>query len=114
MKHFDPTVLDRALEDADFTKPHGSAYLMVWGRQYGEALVEQLAEQWGVKVFCLGHEHAETGIEPRGRRVVVLNSDHDRAVAVPIDLADVPDVDQMMMSAVPLRSVGVAPGDGES
>jgi hypothetical protein len=114
MKHFDPAILDRALDDADFAKPHGSAYLMVWGRQYSEAHVDQLAERWGVKHFCLGHEFAETGIEPRGRRVVVLNSDHERAVAVPIDLANVPDIEEMLMSAVPLRSVRIAPGEAGS
>lgn len=106
MTRFDLDVLERELTDADYAGPNGAAYAMVWGRKRTEgATTEQLAARWNVKLFCLGHEHAETGIEMRGSRIIILNSDHARACALPIDLAAVPSAEEAMMMAVPLSSV---------
>jgi hypothetical protein len=58
-----------------------------------------------VKLFCLGHEHADTGIEVIGPRLIVLNSDHERAVGLPIDLANVGSAEEMMLGAVPLSAI---------
>ncbi|MEE8477274.1 MAG: hypothetical protein V3S19_02835, partial [Gemmatimonadales bacterium] len=107
---FDPAVLDRDLTDADYrwgtdVGEAGSAYLMVWGRGYSAEQVETLASRWGVRLFCLGHEHVGNGIEARGPRVIVLNSDHEFATVLPIDLAGVPTAEEAVMSAIRLRSV---------
>jgi hypothetical protein len=101
---FDPGVLDRPLAGADY-RPGGAAHAMVWGRGFGEAEVEALAAAWKVSLFCLGHEHVENGIAVRGKRVVVLNSDHERAAVIPIDLSRVPTAEQAAQRAVWLRSV---------
>ena len=108
---FDPAVLERSLDDDDYRGPPqaGAAYQMVWGRGYTDEQVETLAARWGVKLFCLGHEHVANGIEARGRRVLVLNTDHAYATALPVDLAAVPEAAEAVLSALRLRSVGVAP-----
>lgn len=106
MQHFDTGLLERELRDEDYRAPHGSAYLMVWGRQYTVEQTEQLAALWGVKLFCLGHEHAETGMEMRGPRVVVLNTDHERATVLPIDLEVVPSSEEAFAYAMPLSALG--------
>ena len=103
---FDPGVLDRELTEADYEPRRGSAYLMVWGRGYTEEQVEALAGRWNVKLFCLGHSHVENGIAMRGPRVIVLNSDHELATVLPIDLGQVPAAEEAMLTAVRLRSVG--------
>lgn len=100
-----PEVIDRALVDEDFRSPLGVAYLMTWGRTYDDAQVESLAAAWGVRLFCLGHQSVETGIEQRGSRVVVLNSDHERAMVLPLDLSKIPDPGQAIMDAIPLAAV---------
>ena len=105
MSHFDVDVLDRVLADADYDAPHGAVYLMTWGRRFEDEQVEQLARRWNVKLFVLGHAHVETGIEVQGPRVVILNSDHDRATVLPIDLAQVPEADEAFMYALPLHVV---------
>jgi len=105
MHKFDATVLDRDLTAEDYMGPTGAAHLMVWGRAHTRDQVEALAGRWGVKVFCLGHEHAETGCEVRGPRLIVINSDHDRAAALPIDLARVLDAEEAALYVVPLSSV---------
>jgi hypothetical protein len=59
-------------------------------------------------LFVLGHQHVETGIEMRNADpgVVVLNTDHERATVLPLDLARPTDAEEAVMTAVPLASVG--------
>jgi hypothetical protein len=106
MERFDPGILDRELGDDDFRGPDGSAYMMTWGRRYTDESIEPLVRAWGIRLFCLGHEHTDAGIEARGDRVLIINSDHDRATTLPIDLARPPSVEEAIMTAVPLASVG--------
>ena len=105
MNRFDAGVLDRDLTNEDYAAPHGSAYLMTWGRGYTREQVEALAERWCVRLFCLGHQHAETGIEVQGPRVVILNSDHERATVLPLDLASVPAAEEALLYAAPLSAI---------
>ena len=84
---FDPAVLDRELSSADYASPNGSARMMVWGRGLTQEMADDLAERWGVSVFVLGHQHAEMGWQEMGESMLVLNSDHAHAAALPIDLA---------------------------
>ena len=105
MASFDPGILDRPLEDADYLSPNGGAYQMTWGRRYTPTSAAQLAEAWNVKLFCLGHQHVESGIEMRGEQILVLNSDHDAARLLVVDLADLPSAELALMSATPLASL---------
>lgn len=102
MTTFDLNVLDRDLTDDDYASPTGSAYAMVWGRQYTPEQVQSLAEHWNVQLFCLGHQHVETGIENVMPSVVVLNSDHAHGKALPLDLANLISAEEAPMYAVPL------------
>ena len=105
MKHFDETVFDRVLVDEDYRKPHGAAHLLVWGRDYSQEQVEKLAAAQNVKLFCLGHEHAEMGLEMRMEKVLILNTDHERAAALPVDLAAVPDAEEALLCGIPLNAI---------
>jgi hypothetical protein len=107
MAKFDLTVLDRALQPDDYAAPFGSAHLMVWGRGHTSAQIHQLAQAWKVELFCLGHEHVASGAEARGDRVLILNSDHERAAALPIDLSNSPPGAQAALEhVIPLAAVG--------
>lgn len=106
MKSFDLDVIRRDLQLSDYAAPTGSAHLMVWGRQHTPAQLDHLAQHWNVELFCLGHEHVEIGIEVKPPRLVLLNSDHDRAAVVPIDLAaGPPAAEEALLSAIPLASI---------
>jgi hypothetical protein len=105
MGRFDPTVLERPLDDEDYRGPNGAAYLMTWGRGQTAEQLDALAEAWHVKLFILGHDFAETGILMKSPRAIVLNSDHERATVLPIDLAEVPSAADAFMMAVPLSAV---------
>jgi len=106
MSRFDRGVLSRDLTAEDYG-PRGSAHAMVWGRGYDAEQLEDLTEAWGVNLFLLGHEHAENGYAAVLPNALVLNSDHERGVYLPIDLRDPPaDVTEAAMSVVPLASAG--------
>lgn len=107
MKRFDPGVLDRPLVDEDFVANSGSAWLMVWGRGQTPELIEALAERWGVRMFFSGHAHVPGGIEAPHAKQVLLNSDHEHAMVLAIDLEkDPPSAEQCIMSAMPVASLG--------
>ncbi|MFK7885061.1 MAG: metallophosphoesterase [Phycisphaerales bacterium] len=102
MGRFDPSILSRPMRPSDYDFGGGSAYAMVWGRGYDHEQLEDLTERWGVNLFILGHEHAPNGyalIEPNA---IVLNSDHDRGVFLPVDLSDVPRLSECPGMVVPL------------
>jgi hypothetical protein len=103
MARFDPTVLTRELTEEDYQPRTGSAYIMVWGRQYDAGLLEDLAERWGVGMFVLGHEHCPDGVMLVPPAAVVLNSDHERGVYLPIDLEHPPRPEGCVARCVPLR-----------
>lgn len=108
MNRFDPTVLSRDLTEADYEPRQGSAHLMVWGRSYDAEQIEDLVERWGVGLFILGHEKAETGATFIPPCAIVLNSDHERGVYLPIDLEHPPRAERAMEMLVPLAQE--APG----
>ena len=105
MTHFDPAVLDRTLDAEDFVAPNGPAYLMTWGRAYSDEQIEELAGAWGAKLVLLGHRHVETGAERFGRRLIVLNSDHEHGAVLPLDLGRLPEPDEAMLGVIPLRAI---------
>jgi len=102
MDRFDPVVLDRPLEEADYEPRKGSAHLMVWGRGHKPDQLERLAETWGVSLFVLGHQKAETGAMVIPPNAIVLNSDHERGVTLPIDLAEPPTAEEAAWMTTPL------------
>lgn len=107
MGRFDPSVLSRDLTPEDYEPRRGSAHLMVWGRGYDAEQLEDLVERWGVNLFVLGHEKAENGVKLVPPNAIVLNSDHERGVYLPIDLANPPTAAQAAAMVVPLGDVVV-------
>jgi hypothetical protein len=104
MARFDPTILSRDLEDRDYEPLKGSAYNMVWGRAHDPELLEDLVERWGINLFLIGHEKAEQGVRIVPPNAVILNSDHDRGVYLPLNLSSPPRVDEIPGLVVPLGS----------
>ena len=86
MGKFDIGVLARELTDGDYAPRQGAAHLMVWGRGYDAEGLEDLVEAWGVYLFVLGHEKAPEGSKFVPPNALVLNSDHDKGVYLPLNL----------------------------
>lgn len=106
MARFDPGVLKRELTGEDYEPRRGAAHIMVWGRGYDAEQIEDLVERWGVSLILVGHEHAENGARFVPPSVVILNSDHERGVYLPIDLSHPPTAEQAMEMVKPLADSG--------
>jgi len=107
MGRFDTTILSRELTDDDYAPRAGSAHLMVWGRGYDAEQLEDLVERWGVNLFVLGHEKAPNGYLIIPPCAVVLNSDHERGVYLPVDLNAPPRLGEVPAL---IRPLGGGPG----
>lgn len=103
MGRFDASILTRPLRPSDYDYGGGSAYAMVWGRGYDHEQLEDLTERWGVNLFILGHEHAPDGHQTIAPNAMVLNSDHERGVYLPIDLDRPPTLDACLDALVRIR-----------
>ena len=102
-----PAVLTRELTDDDYAS-NGAAHRMVWGRNQTEAVTQPLCDAWDVDQFILGHQPNEFGWHTKTDRILILDSQHNHAVALPIDLARRYTQDQLTDRLVPLASVAIS------
>ena len=69
---FDPAVLKRPLEQADFSRDGGSAYALLWGRDFSVETAERLCRMLDVDFLVTGHTPCENGFAaPNGRHIVI-------------------------------------------
>ena len=101
---FDPTVLDREPTDADL-EAGGSGYMLCWGRYQSQELCDKLAEKLKVQLFITGHQPAEMGYEMMTRSLMILASNHEHGMVLPIDLSKRYDMDKVMESLIPLAAL---------
>lgn len=85
MANFDPSVLNRQITKTDLTTGPAAAFL--WGRRHPPELIERLAEMLGADIFILGHQPQSMGFSQVGERTLILSSDHNHGVFLPIDLS---------------------------
>ncbi len=110
MARFDASVLHREPTQDDLAGPFGSAYLLTWGRGYTDESLDTLGATWDVNGFVLGHMHADMGVEARGTRSVIVNSDHERGVLLKLDLQAEFDAPSLVREAMPLQLVSLPEG----
>lgn len=101
---FDPDVIHREMTDADLSSG-GSAHMMVWGRNHDDDLAVHLGQAWDTDLFVTGHQPAEMGYATEGTRILILASDHEHGVALPIDLSRRYTLGDLKQQLVPLASI---------
>jgi hypothetical protein len=83
--------------------------MMVWGRQHTQEQINTLAAYWGVELFCLGHAWVPDGVEVAMDRVVLINSDHENGVAIPIRLDMIQSAARTAKAAIKLETITLEP-----
>ncbi len=101
---FDRQILDRQLKINDVVKP-GSAYLLTWGRNMSQTLVDKMAELLDVDIFILGHQPQQQGWSRAGKNLIIIASDHNHGCLLSINLAKSYTLDKLIDSIVPLASI---------
>lgn len=83
---FDYGVFDRALTGPDYAKRTGPVYQLIWGRNFTPATVSVFADKVGAKMLVTGHQPQDMGYGINGDTHLILASDHNQGVFLPIDL----------------------------
>lgn len=105
LPRFDPGVLARPTQEHDLVEP-GSGYLLVWGRYQTAEELEALRLMLGCDFFVCGHQPQESGYDVLHDRMLIIASDHNHGVFLPIDLARKPkDVSELVARLRPFASV---------
>ena len=101
---FDTSILERDVTDEDL-EPGGAGYVLSWGRYQTQEVCDQLAETWGVDVFVCGHQPAEMGYELMTPTLMILASNHEHGMALPLELGRRYNMDKLVESLIPLAAI---------
>ena len=101
---FDQQILDRQLKINDCERP-GSAYLLTWGRNMSQSLLDRMARLFDVDIFILGHQSQQQGWSRAGENLIIITSDHNHGCLLSVDLAKSYTVEELIGAIVPLASI---------
>lgn len=101
---FDPSVLLRVPTEADLAS-RGSAHSLVWGRYHTEAVLTALRELLDVDFFICGHQPQEMGYDVLYDRMLILASEHNHGVFLPLDLKKPVTLDTLTRNIRPFAGV---------
>jgi hypothetical protein len=85
---FDYGVFDRPLTGADYKRRTGPAYQLIWGRNVSPAAVADFAEHVGAQLVVTGHQPQDSGYSANGEQHLIIASDHNQGVFLPLDLGE--------------------------
>ena len=83
----------------------GTAYALVWGRYQTKAGLRLLGEVLDVDLFICGHQPQEQGFEVVHDRMIILASDHNHGVFLPLDLKKPVTFESLTKSIRPFAGV---------
>lgn len=101
---FDAGVLRRVPTDADLTE-RGAAHLLVWGRYHTAQALEMLRDILDADFFICGHQPQETGYDVQHDRMIILASNHNHGVFLPLDLGKPATIEGLTRHIKPFAAV---------
>ena len=96
IKSFDFTVFHRELTAPDYKRRVGPVYQLIWGRNVTPAGVEEFAPQVEAKLVITGHQPQDMGYLVNGPRHLIIASDHNQGVFLPLSLSETYDMDALV------------------
>jgi len=101
---FDPNCVHLPADKLDLSEG-GSVYQMVWGRRHTPELLNALSKAYDVDFFILGHQPQEFGYEVMHDRMIILSSEHNHGVFLPIDCRKKYDLESLIKRIRPFAGV---------
>ena len=97
IKTFDFTVFDRdELKPEDYRRRTGPVYQLIWGRKVTPLGVEEFRQKVGAEMIVTGHQPQEMGYAINGEHHLIIASDHNQGVMLPMDLSQRYDVETLV------------------
>ncbi len=83
---FDYTVFNRALTGADYKRRTGPVYQLIWGRGITPEGTQIFAAGVEAKLLITGHQPQDMGYAVNGQHHLIVASDHNQGVFIPLQL----------------------------
>src|SRR3954470_19910469 len=93
---FDFTVFDRPLGGEDYKRRVGPVYQLIWGRRVTPEGAETFAAKMNARMIITGHQPQEGGFAINGDKHLIIASDHNQGVFLPMDLAEQYDIETLV------------------
>lgn len=98
VESFDYTVFARPLTGPDYARKVGPVYQLIWGRNMTPQAAATFAEKVEAQVLITGHQPQEMGYKVNGERHLIVASDHNQGVYLPIDLTRQYTMDDLVVA----------------
>lgn len=95
---FDYSVFDRPITGEDLRRRTGAVYQLIWGRHTSPEGAEAFAERVGASILVTGHQPQEGGYLVNGERHLIIASEHNQGVFLPVSLTEQYDMDRLVSS----------------
>jgi hypothetical protein len=97
IRRFDFEVFNRdPLQPQDYRRKTGPVYQLIWGRRVTPAGVEEFSQRMGAKAIVTGHQPQEMGYAVNGEKHLIIASDHNQGVFLPLKLNEEYDVPRLV------------------
>jgi Calcineurin-like phosphoesterase len=96
IEKFDFNIFHRPLLGPDYARRHGPVYQLIWGRHMSAATAAAFAEKVEARIIITGHQPQEEGYLVNGPKHLILASDHNQGVYLPMDLSETYDMDTLV------------------
>jgi hypothetical protein len=107
IQSFDYTVFEREqLRPEDYRRRTGPVYQLIWGRNVTAGGATQFAQQVGAEVIITGHQPQESGYLVNGERHLIIASDHNQGVFLPIKLDQPYDMPRLVRKLKKFVAIG--------
>jgi hypothetical protein len=96
MPDFDFSIFDRPLAANDYKRRTGPVYQLIWGRGVTPTGVDQFLEKVDASLVVTGHQPQETGHLVNGSKHLIIASDHNQGVFLPLELSATYTIDDLV------------------
>ena len=93
---FDFTLFDRPLAGPDYSRRKGPVYQLIWGRHVTPSGVAEFASKVDAKMIVTGHQPQDMGYSANGEQHLIIASDHNQGVVLPLKLDQDYTVEEMI------------------
>ena len=102
---YDYTVFDRPLTGDDYKRRTGPAYQLIWGRNMTPPFVDQFLQNVGATTVVTGHQSQEMGYATNGEHHLIIASDHNHGVYLPVSTNDSYTADELAERLVKFAAI---------
>ncbi len=104
---FDFTVFDRALTGPDYKRRVGPVYQLIWGRNMTPGTAKNFAENVKATMLVTGHQPQDTGYGVNGDNHLIIASDHNQGVFLPLKLDETYNMSTLLAQITKFVAVDV-------